>query len=292
MVISLALEATLRALADPMYGNKMLEINLGFVGAGQMAQALARGLVQAESILGRQLSVYDPLPEAVEAFRQHVPDARAAGDNRQVVADSDVFILAVKPQAMQAVFDELRGHVGPGSLVVSIAAGVSLERLCSGLDTQRVIRVMPNTPCLVGCGAAAYALAEGVSAADGELVGQLLSTVGTSACVPEEWLDAITGLSGSGPAFVFAMIEALSDGGVLMGLPRELSTAFATQTVRGAAQMVTDTGEHPAILRDRVTSPGGTTIAGLQVLESRAVRAACIAAVQAAADRSRVLSRQ
>ena len=270
----------------------MLEIKLGFVGAGQMAQALARGLVQAESIEARQISVYDPLREAVEAFQQHVPDVQVAVDNRQVVADSDVFILAVKPQVMQGVFDELQGHVAPDRLVVSIAAGVSLDRLCAGLGTQRVIRVMPNTPCLVGCGAAAYSLADGASASDGDLVGQLLSAVGTSARVQEEALDAITGLSGSGPAFVFAMIEALSDGGVLLGLPRELATAFAAQTVRGAAQMVTETGEHPAVLRDRVTSPGGTTIAGLQVLESHAVRAACIAAVQAAADRSRVLSKQ
>ena len=269
----------------------MSEMKIGLVGAGQMAQALARGWVQAGCVSGHQLLICDPAETSVQAFKQNIPDAQVAANNRQVVAESEVFILAVKPQVMQTVFDDLRGHVGRGRLAVSIAAGVSLTQLCTGLDSERVIRVMPNTPCLVGCGASAYALADGASVEDGELVGKLLDAVGTSACVQEDWLNAITGLSGSGPAFVYTIIEALSDGGVLMGLPRELSTAFAVQTVRGAAQMVLETKEHPAILRDRVASPGGTTIAGLQVLESQGVPAACIAAVQAAADRSCALSK-
>ena len=270
----------------------MPEIKIGLVGAGQMAQALASGWVQAGCVPGRQLVIYDPAAASIAAFKKSIPDAQVATGNRQVVAESEVFILAVKPQVMQTVLDDLQGCVGDDKLAVSIAAGVSLERLCTGLGTQRVIRVMPNTPCLVGAGASAYALAAGANAEDGKLVGSLLDAVGTSACVQEEWLDAITGLSGSGPAFVYTIIEALSDGGVLMGLPRELSTAFAVQTVRGAAQMVDETKEHPAVLRDRVTSPGGTTIAGLKVLESQAVPAACIAAVQAATDRSRMLAKQ
>jgi pyrroline-5-carboxylate reductase len=148
-------------------------------------------------------------------------------------------------------------------LLVSIAAGLSLASLTVGFQTQRVVRVMPNTPCLVGRGASGYALGPGASPADGELVGDLLRAVGLAVAVDERLLDAVTGLSGSGPAFVYTLIESLSDGGVRMGLPRTVATSLAAQTVAGAAEMVLTTGDHPAVLKDRVASPGGTTIAGL-----------------------------
>ncbi len=206
----------------------------------------------------------------------------------QVATQQDVLFLAVKPQQIAQALGNLRGKVGPGKLVVSIAAGVRLATLAEGLGNTAVplVRVMPNTPCLVGQGASAYCLGSHATEEHGRLVKQLLEAVGIAFPVDEKLLDAVTGLSGSGPAFVYVMIEALSDGGVRMGLPRNVATALAAQTVRGAAEMVLRTGEHPGVLKDRVTSPGGTTIAGIQALEAGGLRAALMAAVEAAARRS------
>jgi pyrroline-5-carboxylate reductase len=182
---------------------------------------------------------------------------------------------------------ELEGKIAAGQLVVSIVAGLRLADLARGLGPEiRLVRVMPNTPCLVGRGASGYCLGERATAEDGRLVRQLFESVGIAVEVEEKLLDAVTGLSGSGPAFVYVMIEALSDGGVRMGLPRQVATALAAQTVLGAAAMVIATGEHPGVLKDRVASPGGTTIAGLQALEAGGLRAALMAAVEAAARRS------
>jgi pyrroline-5-carboxylate reductase len=183
---------------------------------------------------------------------------------------------------------DVKSPASQDKLFVSIAAGVTIARLSAGLGTDRVIRVMPNTPCLVGKGAAAFARGPSATPADGERVAKLLNAVGLAFELDEKLLDAVTGLSGSGPAFVYVVIEALSDGGVRMGLPRHVATQLAAQTVLGAAQMVLG-GEHPAVLKDRVASPGGTTIAGLQALEDRGLRAALIAAVEAATERSKEL---
>ncbi len=262
---------------------------IGFVGAGQMARALAGGFVRGGLIRGEQILSCDPVPAAVEQLRKEVPGAVAAKSNRDLAEKSDVIFLAVKPQAMNDVYAELAGTIKSSTVVVSIAAGIPLEKLCGGLKTQRVIRVMPNTPCLVECGASAYSLAAAATKEDDELVGKLLSAVGFAKRVDEKLLDAVTGLSGSGPAYVFLMIEALADGGVRMGIPRDLALALAAHTVRGAAQMVITEREHPAVLKDAVTSPGGTTIAGLQALEDRGVRGALIAAVEAATKRSKEL---
>jgi pyrroline-5-carboxylate reductase len=177
-----------------------------------------------------------------------------------------------------------------GKLVISIVAGLDSQALetAAGPDV-RVVRVMPNTPALVGQGAAAYSLGNRATEGDAVLVEKILRGVGLAVRVKESLLDAVTGLSGSGPAYVFTVIEALADGGVLMGLPRDLALKLAAQTVAGAAAMVRDTGEHPAVLRDQVTSPGGTTIAGLEELESGGLRSALISAVRAATERSRQL---
>lgn len=270
----------------------MLTQTIGFIGAGQMARALARGFVGAGLVTAGKIAYFDPVEQAGREFGLAVSGAAAKRSNREVAEAADVVFLAVKPQSMAAVFAELAGALSPQKLIVSIAAGITVSRLIEGLKTQRVVRVMPNTPALVGQGASGYALGAGATAADGELVKQLQSAVGRAFQVDEKLLDAVTGLSGSGPAFVYVMIEALSDAGVKMGLPRDIATALAAQTVRGSAEMVLTTGEHPAALKDKVASPGGTTIAGLAALESHGLRAALIAAVEAATRRSQELGQQ
>jgi pyrroline-5-carboxylate reductase len=254
-----------------------------------MARALAEGFVQRAGVAAVDVTAADCSAEARTAFQRVVPGTQVTPDNR-VAAASDVVVLALKPQHMAAVLEEIN-PIDPDRLVVSIAAGVTLEQLCEGLGTQRIVRVMPNTPALIGAGASGFCRATGASAADGSLVRRLLEAVGRCWELPESLMDAVTGLSGSGPAFVFLFIEALSDGGVRMGLPRDVARELATQTVLGAAQLAAAGSEHPAQLKDRVTSPGGTTIAGLHALERGAFRGLVMSAVQAATERSRELSR-
>jgi pyrroline-5-carboxylate reductase len=264
----------------------MLQQTIGFIGAGQMARALASGFVKAALVDGKQMVAADPVPAAIEAWRQAVPGARGLDDNASVAKVADVLFLATKPQQMVAALATLRQVAGRDKLVISIVAGVTLGTLSASLGEARLVRVMPNTPCLIGQSASGYCLGPRTTPADGQLVAQLLTAVGLAFAVDEKLLDAVTGLSGSGPAFVYVMIEALSDGGVRMGLPRDVAAALAAQTVRGAAQMVLQTGEHPSVLKDRVASPGGTTIAGLQALETGGLRGTLMAAVEAATRRS------
>ena len=264
----------------------MLTQRIGFIGAGQMAIALGQGFVRSGLLAAEMILASDPVGEARDRFAQ-ATGGRTTARNVEVAAASDVLFLAVKPQQMAKLLPELRPALTAEKLVVSIAAGVRLSVLAAGLGSQtRLVRVMPNTPCLVGVGACGYCLGQQATAEDGQLVEQLLGSVGVALMVDEPLLDAVTGLSGSGPAFVYLMIEALSDGGVRMGLSRKAATTLAAQTVRGAAEMVLASGEHPAVLKDRVTSPGGTTIAGIEALEAGGLRAALIAAVAAATRRS------
>jgi len=268
----------------------MMNTTIGLVGAGQMATALAQGLLKAGLVGQDQLLASDPSEAARDRFSRSL-NVRVTPDNLDVVDWAKVVILAVKPQQMGEVLDQLRGRIGPDRLVISIAAGVRCAAILEALGPQtRLARVMPNTPCLVGQGVSAYCLAGAASAADGALVAQILGAVGLAIQVEEKLMDAVTGLSGSGPAFAYVMIEALSDGGVRMGLPRQVATMLAAQTLRGAATMVLGGGEHPAALKDRVASPGGTTIAGLQALEAGGLRAALIAAVEAATRRAAELA--
>jgi pyrroline-5-carboxylate reductase len=263
-----------------------IQQRVGFIGAGKMAAALARGFLSAGLVQPRQVLASDPAEAAAQHFAE-ITSARIVPDNRTVASESDVLILAIKPQQFVAVAQELRAVMTAEHLVVSILAGVPLATLANRLgDKPRVIRVMPNAPCLIGQGASAYCLGPRATAADDALVGRLLSAVGIAFQLEEKLLDAVTGLSGSGPAFVSVMIEALSDGGVQMGLPRDVATALAAQTVAGTGRMVLETAQHPAAIKDQVASPGGTTIQGLQALEEHGVRAALIAAVQAATERS------
>jgi pyrroline-5-carboxylate reductase len=262
----------------------------GFIGAGKMATALVKGMLRAGVTGIESISASDPLSDARDRL-QFETGVTAFESNLDVVRRSDVLVLAVKPQSMRAVLTQLRPAVTNEHLVVSIAAGVTIASLIEGLgQSARVMRVMPNTPALVGESASAYATGAGVRPDDEAIVKSLLGSVGRAASVPESLLDAVTGLSGSGPAFVYLVIEALSDGGVRAGLPRDIATLLATQTVLGAAKMVRDTGEHPGVLKDQVASPGGTTIAGLHALEVGGVRGALIEAVQAATRRSAELA--
>ncbi|QEH38519.1 Pyrroline-5-carboxylate reductase [Aquisphaera giovannonii] len=262
----------------------------GFIGAGKMATALVQGMLRSGAAERPEIAASDPL-EAARTSLGVETGVAVFPENPPVVEVSDILVLAVKPQSMRKVLAELRPLVGPEHLVISIAAGVPISTLVAGLGPdRRVVRVMPNTPALLGEGASAYALGPGVAAADQDLVERFLTSVGRVVRVPEALLDAVTGLSGSGPAFVYLMIEALSDGGVRVGLPRDIATTLAAQTVLGAARMVLETGLHPGVLKDQVTSPGGTTIAGVHALEARGVRGALIDAVEAATARSAELS--
>ena len=262
---------------------------IGFVGAGQMATALARGVVNAGVVGAGQILAFDPFPVATENFQVGIPDCKIAETSSQLATDADIIVLAVKPQVMDGVLSDLRPAISDKSLVVSIAAGVKIDKLAAGLGSERIIRVMPNTPCLVGHGASGFASGPAATEQDISNVNEMLSAVGCAFHVGERLLDAVTGLSGSGPAYIFTIIEALSDGGVQMGLPRNIATELAAHTVRGAAQMVIESGEHSAVLKERVTSPGGTTIAGLQALEDHGLRSAMMAAVESATNRAKEL---
>lgn len=265
-------------------------LKLGLIGCGKMGGALLRGVCAAlEGQQEVQIMLCDAVPAAVKALRESLPVQVDGGTPAQVAAEADMVLLAVKPQDLQLLCEGLAGLSG-SRLYLSIAAGVGLADLEQWLGGgQRVIRAMPNTPALVGAGAAAFARGTLATDADAAMARQLLSGVGTVDEVSEKLLDAVTGLSGSGPAYVYTVIESLADGGVLKGLPRATALQLAAQTVLGAAKMVLETGKHPAVLRDEVTSPGGTTIAGLEQLELHGVRAALQQAVRAATERSQEL---
>lgn len=253
-----------------------------------MAEALLRGLVKV--VPPAQLTVSDPSQERLDFLRESL-QVITTEDNQQVCAQSDVVILAVKPQVMASVVTALRDRLTPDKLVISIAAGIRLEQLAAWLaDGVPVVRVMPNTPALIGKGASA--LAGGTYATEAHMATAvaILEAVGTADVVGEAYLDAVTGLSGSGPAYVYLMIEAMIDAGVHEGLPRDLARRLVLQTFRGSTALLLERGHHPGVERDRVTSPGGTTIAGVKALEDGGVRAALFAAVQAATKRSRELA--
>jgi pyrroline-5-carboxylate reductase len=268
-----------------------LRMKLGVIGCGKMATALVEGVLQAGLFAPEEIGVSDVHPGAVEALCNRTK-VNALRSNAEVAAEAETLLLCVKPGDAAEALAGLRGGAA-GRLIISIMAGVTLEKLGAlAGPNARLARVMPNTPALIHKAASAYALGSTCTNDDAATVEKIFAAVGTVARVKEPLLDAVTGLSGSGPAYVYLVVEALSDAGVLVGLPRELSLQLAAQTVAGAAEMVLRSGQHPAQLRDMVTSPGGTTIAGLHALEDGAVRAAFLAAVQAATERSRELGAQ
>jgi pyrroline-5-carboxylate reductase len=281
-----ALDSRLATFKNPPMSAK---VSLGFLGAGKMATALAKGFVQAKLVNASQVLASDPVESARAAFAQEV-GAKATASNLEVVKSGSVLVLAVKPDQTAGVLAEIRDAFGEKHLLISIAAGVTLPALEAGLGNgARVVRVMPNTPALIGASATAYALGKNATAEDGLLAHKFFSAVGIAFQLKESLLDAVTGLSGSGPAYVYLIIEALSDGGVAAGLPRDVATKLAAQTVLGSAKMALTTGQHPGALKDMVASPGGTTIEGLHELEKAGVRGALMNAVRAAADKSKKL---
>ncbi len=265
-------------------------MGIGFLGAGKMATALAVGWKDAGLVKAKDCLATDVSSEAREAFTT-ASGIKTASGSKEVLQKCKTIILGVKPQVMPTLLAEIKSLITPDHLIISIAAGINLESLSLGAGSNRVIRVMPNTPALVMASATAFACGSGIKPGDKELAAQLFGAIGKAFQVPESHLDAVTGLSGSGPAFVYLVIEALSDGGVKAGLPRDLATSLAAQTVLGAAKMALETGLHTGQLKDMVASPGGTTIAGIHALENKGVRGAFIDAVVAASQRSKELGK-
>ncbi|HHT9137477.1 MAG TPA: pyrroline-5-carboxylate reductase [Candidatus Wunengus sp. YC60] len=267
----------------------MLKEKFGFIGGGKMGEALCRGIINAGLGKAENIMVSDVVVERCQLLNKEI-GVKTTQSNKDAATFADVIILAVKPQMMGDVLDQLKNDITTRHLVVSIAAGIPIRFIESRLQVgTRIIRVMPNTPCLIGVSATAFALGKCATDADGQLVLNLFNAVGKVFRLDEKYLDAVTGLSGSGPAYVYMFIEALSDGGVKMGLPRDVATILAAQTVMGAAKMVLETGQHPAQLKDAVTSPGGTTIEGLSKLEDFGFKSAVINAVEAATLKSKKL---
>jgi pyrroline-5-carboxylate reductase len=264
---------------------------VGFVGAGNMGEALIKGLVTANLVPPETIAATDVRAERAEQMARQY-GIRAVADNGTLVRDCDVVVLAVKPQIMAPVLREIAPALTGRPLLISLAAGVSTATIQGVVGRyQRLIRVMPNTPALVLEGATAIARGAELLAEDLETAQEIFAAVGKAVVLDEELMDAVTGLSGSGPAYVAIVIESLADGGVKMGLDRATAMTLATQTVLGAARLLSETGLHPGALKDMVRSPGGTTIAGIAALEEGGIRTTFIRAVERATLRSRELGR-
>lgn len=264
---------------------------LGFVGTGNMAEALIKGLLRADPALIAPDAIWgsEPRQARIDLIKQRY-GIHMTKYNVDVVRHANTVVLSVKPQILTSVCDEIAPHLKPKALVISVAAGVPLAVLEAHLPKNtRVVRAMPNTPALVGAGATALSAGTHATAADLKTAEKIFSSVGLTVQLDEEQLDAVTGLSGSGPAYLFLVIEALSDAGVKVGLSRYNALALAAHTVLGSAKLLIETGEHPGQLKDMVTSPGGTAIAGLHTLEAGGLRTTLINAVEAATRRSREL---
>ncbi|MGH7278166.1 MAG: pyrroline-5-carboxylate reductase [Candidatus Rokuibacteriota bacterium] len=264
---------------------------VGFIGAGNMGEALIKGLVAADLVPGTAISATDVRAERLKELDRQF-GIKAAPGNVDLVRAADVVVLAVKPQTMPAVLQEIAPAVSRRNLLISIAAGVSTATIRGELGKDaRLIRVMPNTPALVLAGVTAIAKGRGLEADDLDTAQELFNAVGKVVVLDEELMDAVTGLSGSGPGYVAIIVEALADGGVKMGLDRATALTLATQTVLGSARLLQETALHPGALKDMVSSPGGTTIAGIAALEEGGLRTALIKAVERATLRSRELGR-
>jgi len=259
---------------------------LGFIGSGNMAEAMMRGIIQNLVVLPDQILASDISVERKKHLSKTF-DIRTATDNQSLVDQSNVIFLAVKPQAVPSVLKDIGATMGPEKLLISIVAGVPIRTLSAGMPKgPRIVRTMPNTPVTVMEGAMAIASDSPALPEDLETVETLFRPIGRTVRIEEKLLDAVTGLSGSGPAYVFIVLEALADGGVNMGLPRDVAETLAAQTLMGSAKLFLETRMNPGALKCMVTSPGGTTIAGIHELEKGGIRASLMNAVEAATKRS------
>ncbi|KAL5702863.1 pyrroline-5-carboxylate reductase [Ranunculus cassubicifolius] len=262
---------------------------LGFIGAGKMAESIAKGVVKSGVLPASSIRTFHSGINRREAFSSF--GVQIFDSNEQVVKDSDVIVFSVKPQVLKKVVCELKPLLSDKKLLVSVAAGTKLRDLQQWAGSDRFIRVMPNTPAAVNEAASVMSLGAAATKEDGDLIAKLFGAIGKIWTADEKHFDAITGLSGSGPTYIFLAIEAMADGGVVVGLPRDLALGLASQTVLGAASMVINYGKHPGQLKDDVASPGGTTIAGIHELEKGGFRGILMNTVVAAAERSREFSK-
>jgi pyrroline-5-carboxylate reductase len=266
-------------------------MTFGFLGYGKMASALVQGMLQADACKPEQILVVNRHPDTIKDEVEQY-GLQLSTSQKALVLQADTIVLGTKPVDSVQVLRDVRQFL-EGKLLISVVAGITLQTLQDAAGHRtRVIRAMPNTPSLVKKGATAYALGDHATVGDAEIADKMFAAVGLVFRVRETALDAVTGLSGSGPAYVFTFVEALADGGVMMGLPREIAAELAIQTVLGSAQMIRETNLHPAQLREMVASPGGTTMAGIEILESRGLRYTIMSAVRAASERARELGRE
>lgn len=266
----------------------MIDRRIAFLGAGNMANAIIRGLLRAGLSKGKVTATVRREEKKVELETAH--GIVVGFDNLAAAKDAEVIVLSVKPQALDKVLMQIAPAVDRSKLIISVAAGVPIAAIERRIGVgARIVRTMPNTPCLVGLGATALSAGEHATAEDLQLATAMFDSVGLTTVVDEYQLDAVTGLSGSGPAYIFLIIEALSDAGVKVGLSRHQSLKLAAQTVLGSAKLLMETGQHPGQLKDQVTSPGGTAIAGLHTLEAGGLRTTLMDAVEAATNRAREL---
>ena len=269
----------------------MHDRRIAVLGAGNMGRALVRGMLKAKWASPRNFVATTRRPETAAAFADET-GIEILTDNRKAAASADVLVLGVKPQILPQLLEEIHGVVKPGTLVISIAAGVPTASIEAALPGASVVRSMPNLPVHVDAGATAYCFGKHASREHGAAARAIFESVGIAVEVDEYLMDAVTGLSGTGPMYVFQIIEGLADAGVKVGLSRDVAMALTIQTVLGAAKMAQSTGEHPARLKDRVTSPGGTAITALHTMERGGLRAILIDAVEAATKRSEELGRK
>lgn len=264
---------------------------IAVIGAGHMAGAMIGGMIKSKLLPAKGIVAARRNQEAL-AELQKKWGVRTSTDNKKAAAGADIVILAVKPQMAKKVLAELSGTITKDQLVISVMAGITTAAISKALRVDGpVVRAMPNTPCLVDAGATAIAAGARAGESDLKHAEAVFASVGLVVTLPESALDAVTGLSGSGPVYIYMVIEAMIDGGVKMGIPRAVAAKLAAQTVFGAAKLVLETGKHPAVLKDEVTTPGGTAITAIHVLESKGLRSVLIDGVEAATKRSQELSK-
>ncbi len=263
---------------------------IGFYGTGNMGQAMIKGLIQSNLYQAADIWIYDVYQPLVEKLVNEL-GVTSAKESEDLIKNCDMLIFAVKPHVLPNVLKEMSTNIATNQVVISVAAGVSIETIEGALsEKHKIIRVMPNTPALVGEAMSAVAKNRSVTASEYEEVIEMFRSFGSAEAIEESLIDAVVGVSGSAPAFVYLFIEALADGAVLEGMSRTQAYQFAAQTVLGSAKMVLETGQHPGVLKDMVTSPGGTTIEGIRVLEEKGFRSAVIEAVRGASKRNSELS--